>query len=136
MTDTLFLADVFENFRDKIIDIYELDLSHFVSAPGLVWQTCLKKTEVELDLLTDNDMLLMIEEGIRSGMCQTVSRYAIANNKYMKSYNKSIKSSYLKYLDANILYGWAMSQKLPVNNFKWIEDLSKFNGKIIRLWWK
>ena len=74
------LADVFENFRDKCIDIYELDPSYFLSAPGLAWQACLKMTGVELDLLTDNDMLLIVEEGIRSGMCQAniiLSRYML-----------------------------------------------------------
>ena len=100
-SDTILLADVFKSFRDNCIDIYELDPSHFVSAPGLAWQACLKKTEVELELLTDNDMLLMVEEGIRSGMCQAVYRNAKANSKYMKNYNKNIESSYLKYLDAN-----------------------------------
>ena len=70
--DTLLLADVFENFRDKCIKIYEFDPAHFVSAPGLAWQAYLKKTEVNLELLTDTDMLLMIEEGIRGGMCQAV----------------------------------------------------------------
>ena len=72
-----------------------------------------KKTEVKLDLLTDYHMLLMIEEGIRGGMCQSIHRYAKANNKYMKNYDKSIESSYLMNLDANNLYRWAMSQKLP-----------------------
>ena len=126
------LADVFENFRDNCINIYELDPPHFVSAPGLAWQACFKKTEVELDLLTDTDMLLMIEEGLRGEMCQAVYRYAEANNKYMKNCNKSIKSSYLVYLDTNNLYGWAMSQKLPVNNFSWVEDLSKFDETFIK----
>ena len=109
-TDTLLLADVFEKCRDKCIDIYGLDPSCFLSAPGLAWQACLKKTEVKLKLLTDYHMLLMIEEGIKGGMCQSTHRYAKANNKYMKNYDKSIESSYLMYLDANNLYGWAMSQ--------------------------
>ena len=69
-SDTLLLADVFENFRDKCIEIYELDPVHFLFAPGLAWQVCLKKTQVELELLTDNDMLTMYEEGTRGGMCQ------------------------------------------------------------------
>ena len=105
-----------------------------MSALGLAWQACLKKTEVKLELLTDIDMLLMVEEGIRGGMCQAVYRYAKANNKYMKNYDKDIESSYLEYLDANNLYGWAMSQKLPVDGFEWIEenDLSKFNEKFIK----
>ena len=68
-SDTLLLSDVFENFRDKCIEIYELDPAHFLSAPRLAWQTCLKKTKVELELLTDNDMLIMYEKGTRKGMC-------------------------------------------------------------------
>ena len=111
-SDTLLLADVFENFRDKCIEIYELDPAHFLSAPGLAWQACLKKTEVELEVLTDNDMLIMFEEGIRGGMSQATYRYAKANNKYMKHHEKNKESTYLEYLDANNLYGWAMSETL------------------------
>ena len=117
-TDTLLLADVFENLADVCLEIYELDPSYFYSAPGLAWKACLKKTKVKLELLTDTDMLLMIEKGIRGGMCQSTYRYAKANNKYMKNYDKNQESSYLEYLDANNLYGWAMSIKLPVNGFK------------------
>ena len=117
-SDTLLLADVFENFRNKCIEIYELDPAHFLSAPGLAWQACLKKTKVELELLTDIDMLLMIENVIRGGIFQAIHRHAKVNNKYMKNYDKDIPSSYLVYLDASKLYGWAMSQKLSVNGFK------------------
>ena len=141
-SDTLLLADAFENCRNKCIEIYELDPAHFLSPPGLVWQACLKKTEVELELLTDIDMLLMVEKGIRGGMCQAIHRYTKANNKYMNNYNKnnecnsvecsSAESSYLMYLDANNLCGWAMSQKLPVNGFKWIKKLSRFNEDFIK----
>ena len=99
------LADVIENFRDRCIDIYELDASHFLSASGLAWQAYLKMTDVKLELLTDNDKLMMIEEGTRAGMCNAVYRYAKANNKYMENYDKNTESSYLKYLDANNLYG-------------------------------
>ena len=79
-------------------------------------------------------MLLMVEKGIRGGICQAIHRYAKANNKYMKNYDKDIISSYLMYLDANNLYGWAMSQKLPVNGFKWVEKsrLSRFNERFIK----
>ena len=117
-SDTLLLADVFENFRKSGIKTYELDHAYFISLPGLAWQACLKKkTGVELELLTDYDMLLMIEEGIRGGICHAVHRYAKANNKYMKNYDKSKESSYIQYLDANNLYGAAMSEKI-IN--KWI----------------
>ena len=107
-SDTLLLADVFENFRNKCIEIYELDPAHFLSAPGLAWQACLKKTEGELELLTNN-MLLMVEKGTRGRICQVLHRYAKANTKYMKNYDKNTTSSYLTYLNANNLYGWVMS---------------------------
>ena len=116
--DTFLLADVFENFRNKCIEMYGLDPGHFSSVSELACQACLKKTKVELELLTDIDMLLMVEKGTRGGICQAIHRHAKANNKYMKNYNKDVISSYLMYLDANNLYGWAMSQKLPVNGFK------------------
>ena len=127
-----YIADVFGNFRGKCIKIYKLDPAHFLSVPGLSWQTCLKNKWVKLELLTDLDMLLMVEEGIRSGMCQAVYKYAKANNKYMNNYDKSIMSSFLMYLDANNLHGWRMSQKLPVGGLKWVEKLSKFNEKLIK----
>ena len=94
----------------------------------------LKKTGVKLELILDYDMLLMIEKVIRDGICQTIHRYAKANNKYMKNYDKNNESSYIEYLDANNLYGWAMSQKLPVNGFKWVKQkkLSKFNEDFIK----
>ena len=128
-SDTTLLADVFENFRDKCIEIYELDPAHFLSAPGLAWQACLKKTNVELELLTDNNMLAMFEEGIRGGVCQATHRYVKASNKYITNHDKNKESSYLEYVDANNLYGWAMSKTLPVGDSKWIEedDISKFD---------
>ena len=128
-SDTLLLADVFENFRNKCLEVYELDPPHFLSLPGLAWQACLKKTNIELELLTDYDMLLMVQEGISGGICHSIHRYAKANNKYMNNYDES---SCIQYLDANNLNGWAMSQKLPVHNFKWIEDTSKINEDFIK----
>ena len=86
---TALLADVFDNFRDKCIEIYRVDPAHFLTAPGLAWQACLKKTEVELELLTDNDMLNLFEKGIRGRMCQASYRYVKANNKCMKNYDKN-----------------------------------------------
>ena len=131
-SDTLLLADVFENFRNMCIKVYELDPAHFLSAPGLAWQACLKKTEVKLELLTDVDILLMVEKGIRGGICHVIHRYAKANNKYMKDYNKDKEESFLENLDANILYGWAMSEPLPVDGFDWIKNLSKIDEDFIK----
>ena len=131
-SDTLLLADVFENFRNMCIKVYELDPAHFLSLPGSAWQACLKKTNVKLELLTDYDMLLMVEKGIRGGICRVIHRHAKANNKYMKNYDKNKESSYIQDLDANNLYGWAMSQKLPVNVFKWIIDATEIDEKFIK----
>ena len=133
-SDTLLVADVFENFGNKCLEIYGLDPIYFVSAPGLAWQACLKKTEVKLELLTDYDMILMTEKGISGGICQATHRYAKANNKYMKNYDKKSESSYIEYFDANNLHGWAMSQKLPVKGFKWLKQktLPKFNEEFIK----
>ena len=113
---------------------YELDPAHFLSLPGLAWQACLKKTNIELELLTDYDMLLMVEEGIRGGICHSIHQYAKANNKYMKNYNNNEEPSYIQYLDANNLYGWAMSKKLPVDGFKWLDNdkINEINEEFIK----
>ena len=84
-SDTLLLVDIFENFIDKCIEIYELDGAHFLSSPGLAWQACLKRTKVNLELLTDIDMLFLVEKEITSGICQAIHGDAEANNKYMKN---------------------------------------------------
>ena len=131
-SDTLLLSDIIENFRNMCIKVYELDPAHFLSLPGLAWQACLKKTNVKLELLTDYDMLLMTEEGIRGEICHSIHRYAKANNKYMKNYDKNKESSYIQYLDANNLYGCAMSQKLPVHGFKWIKNVTEIDEKFIK----
>ena len=131
-SDTLLLADVFENFRNMCIKVYELDPAHFLSASGLAWQTCLKKTEVELELFTDFNMLLMVEKGIRGGICHAIFRYAKSDNKYMKDYNKDEEESFLEYLDANNLYGWAMIQPLPVDGFKFVKNVSKIDEDFIK----
>ena len=129
---TLLLADIFENFRMSCLENYGLDPTHFISLPGLAWQACLKKTKVELELLTDYDMLLMIQEGIRGGICHTVNRYASASNHYMKDYDKNKESSYIQYLDANNLYGAAMSKKLPMKGFKWMDDIPRIDEEFIK----
>ena len=131
-SDTLLLADIFENFRQSCLENYELDPAHFVSLPGFAWQACLKKANVELELLTDYDMLLMAEEGIRGGIFHAVNRYAHANNYYMKDYDKAKESSYIQYLDANNLYGAAMSKKLPMKGFKWLDNIERIDEEIIK----
>ena len=102
-SDTSLLTNVFESFRNKCIEIYELHQAHFLSAPELAVQACLKKKKVKLELLTDIDMLLIVEKGIRGGICHAIHRYIKENNKYMKEYNKDNKSSYIMYVDANNL---------------------------------
>ena len=123
-----------ENFRDKCHETYEPDPVYFVSAPGLPWQSCLRKTGVKLELLTDYNMLMIVQNRIRGGISQAVHKYGKANNTYIRNYDKNIKSSYLAFLDATNLYGWAMSQKLPANGLEWVEEkgLSKFNEDFIK----
>ena len=93
-SDALLLADVFKNFRKMCLKIYHLNPVKFLSAPGLVWQAGLKKTDLKFELLSDINMLLMIEKLIRGGICNTIHRCAKANDKYMKDYDKN-KESYI-----------------------------------------
>ena len=124
-SDVLLLSDVFENFRKTCLKHYKLDPAHYYTSPGLAWDACLKETQQELQLLTDYDMLMMVEKGIRGGISHISKRYAEANNKYMKDYHPDKESVYIQYLDANNLYGWAMSQPLPTHGFEWMENLTK-----------
>ena len=126
------MPDVFQNVRKIYLKIYDLDLVKLLSAPALAWQAALKETEVKLELLTDIDMLLMVEKKIGGGICHAIHQYAKTNNKYMKDYDQNKESSYLKYWDINNLYAWEMSQKLPLNKFEWIEDTSQFNEDFIK----
>ena len=91
-SDTFLLADVFENFQNKCLEIDKLDTARFLTALGLAWQAAFKKTKVKLDLLTDINMLLMVEKSIRGGIYHAIHRYSKANNKYMKDYDKNKES--------------------------------------------
>ena len=129
-TDVLLLADVFENFRDVCQENYGLDPAWYYTAPGLAWDTALKVTKVELELLTDPDMLLMIEKGIRGGVSMISTRYGKANNPYMgDSYDPNQPTKYISYLDANNLYGWAMCKPLPTHGLEWMEQDELNNWK-------
>ena len=126
-SETLLIANVFKNFKNMCLEIYELDLVYFVS--GLAWQACLKKTGVKLELWTDYDMILMIEKGIRGGICQaTHSMQKQTVSIWKITIYKNVAPSYIEYLDVNNLHGSELSQKLPVKGFKWVKQ--KKNIKI------
>ena len=128
-SDILLLADVFENFRKTCLQYYKLDPCHYFTSPGLSWDAMLKMTNIQLELMTDIDMFQFIEKGMRGGISYIANRYGKANNKYMKEYDEKAPSKYIMYLDANNLYGWAMSQYLPTGSFKWLTEnqINKIN---------
>ena len=121
VSNVLLLTDVFENFR-KTMQYYKLDPCHYFTSPGLSWDAMLKMTNIKLELMMDIDIFQFIEKGMHGGVSYIANRYGNANNKYMKEYDEKAPSKYIMYLDANNLYGWAMSQYLPTGNFKWLND--------------
>ena len=123
VSDVLILAGVFENFRDVCSENYGIDPAHHFTSPGLAWDAALKKTNINLELISDYDMLLMSQKGIRGGISMISNRYGVANNVYMNEmYDPSKESTYIQYLDANNLYGWAMSKPLPTHGFEWMSE--------------
>ena len=128
-SDILLLADVFENFRRTCLEYCKLDPCHYFTSPGLSWDAMLKMTNIKLELMIDIDMFQFIEKGMRGGISYIANRYGKANNKYMKEYDNKTSQQYLMYLDANNLYGWAMSQYLPTGGFRWKTDkqINKIN---------
>ncbi|KAB0790491.1 hypothetical protein PPYR_15117 [Photinus pyralis] len=122
ITDVLLLSDVFTNFREKCITTHKLEPAFFFTAPGYTWQCMLYYTKVKLDLLSDIDMILFMEKGIRGGITQCCTKYSKANNKYMENYDAGKPSSHILYTDMVNLYGWAQSQCIPQNSFKWLSE--------------
>jgi len=118
-TDFALLADVFENFRNLCQEQYGLDPAHYYTSPDLSWDALLKKTGVELELLTDLEKHLFVERGMRGGISMVSKRFAKANNPLVPDYDPNKPNKYIVYLDANNLYGWAMSKPLPKRGFKW-----------------
>lgn len=121
-TDVLLLTDIFEKFRDICIKTYKLDPAHYLTAPSLSLDAGLLTTKVELELLTDVNMLHFFKHGIRGGVSMCVSKKATANNPFLQNYNPTQPNSYIAYLDATNLYGYCMQQFLPEKNFVWLSD--------------
>ncbi|KAK4885204.1 hypothetical protein RN001_001475 [Aquatica leii] len=131
-SDVLILADVFENFRNSCMTTYKLDPVNFFSLPGFTWSAMLKYTKVELELISDIDVLMFVERGIRGGLSQCSIKYSKANNKYLNDrYNPNESENYLIYLDINNLYGLAMSQYLPYGGFKWLNVTTEITNFIL-----
>ena len=125
--DVLLLADVFEKFIDTCLKFYGLDPCHYFGSPGLSWDAMLKMTGVKLEKISDIDKYLFIEKGLRGGISYITKRCAKANNKHMNDYHPKKQSTFLSYFDMNNLYGWAMSEYLPYEGFKWLENVDEFN---------
>jgi len=124
LSDVLLLAEVFENFRNSIYEQHRLNPLHFITLPSLAWASALKYTNVRLDLITDPDMYLMVENSMRGGIATISHRHARANNPLVEGYDPSKPRSWLSYTDCNNLYGGAMCQPLPVGNFRFPDEIA------------
>ena len=122
----LLSVDVFEKFIATCLKFYGLDSCHYFSSPGLSWDSMLKMTDIKLEKISDIEKHLFIEKGLRGGISYIGKRYAKANNKYMSDYDPKKQSTFISYLDMNNLYGWAMSECLPYERFKWLENVDRF----------
>ena len=131
-SDILLLTDIFEKFRHTSMQNYGLDAAHYYSAPGMSWEAALKMTKINLELLTDESMHSFLEKSIRGGISMISKRFAKANNPSSQNYDPTKLTSFLIYLDANNLYGWAMSQHMPVGDFTWLkeEEINHFHDNI------
>ena len=132
-TDVLLLADVFEKFIKVCLDCYGLDPCHYFNSSGLSWDAMLKMTGIELELISDIDMHLFVEKGMRGGISYISKRHSEANNKYLENYDDTKENTFIMYFGVNNLYGWAMTQYLPYGNFKWMskKEIDKFNLGLI-----
>ena len=140
-TDVSLLADVFEKIIKTLIimslkslNYYGMDPCHYFSSPGLPWDSMLKMTKVELELINDIDIHLFIEERIRGGISYIAKRHSKSNNKYMKNYDNTMEDIFIMYLDENNLYEWAMTQYLTCSDFKWMSEnsINKFNIDLVK----
>ena len=123
ISDVLLFADIFDNFGNICMNHCGSAPAWHFSAPGLACGATSKITKVQLELLSDPNMLLMIESGITGGNATTSHRHAKANNGYMESeFDSAEESKFMLYLDANNLYGWALSKQLPTSGFEWMTD--------------
>ena len=127
--DVLLLADVFENFRCMSLNYYELDPCHYYTLPGLSFDACLKMTKIELELLCEPEQFLFDENSIRGVVSVVSHRRSIANNEFVPNYKPNDTTSWILFVDANNLYGHAMSQPLPTGHFKFLSprEIEEFN---------
>ena len=129
-TDVILLADVFEKFRDTFLNTYGLDPAHYYTTPGYSWDALFKTSKEKVELFTDNDMYKFIEKGMRGGISMVSKRHCKVNHKYLSDFNPEKESNYILYLDANNLYGTAMSEYLPIGDFKWFNCEEKSVSEI------